>query len=119
MNVEIELRDLIKILKNKYEVTLFDVRLERICENSIKTIEELKEETIILKKLLYKIRSESRECNLYNEELFGKYYKPIHNTTKQEVYNSYAKIKEMVLGQYEFLSNENAIDKIIKEKRSY
>lgn len=118
MNVEIELRDLIKVINTKNEVTLFDLRLQRICENCIKTIEELKEENNILKKLLYKIRSESKKCDLYSDELFGQYYRPIRNTTKQEVYNSYVRIQEMVLGQFTYLNNENAINEIIKEKRS-
>lgn len=42
----------------------------------------------------------------------------LKDTTKQEVYNSYAKIKEMVMGEYEFITDENAIDDIINEKRS-
>lgn len=118
MNVDIELRDLIKVINKKNEITLFDLRLQRICENCIKTIERLSEEKIILKNLLCKIRSESRKCDLSNRELFGQYYRPIRNTTKQEVYNSYQKIKEMVLGEYEFITDGNAINRILEEKRS-
>lgn len=77
-------------------------------------IENLKEENEILKNLLYKIRRESRKCSLCRENL---YYRPLKNTTKQDVYNSYVKIKEMVMGDYEFLIDEMAIDEIIKQKK--
>lgn len=68
-----------------------------------------------LKKLLYEIRTETQRCDLtennYDSIVYN--YKPIRNTTKQDVYKSYMRIKKIVNGQYYCLTNEKAIDELI------
>ena len=74
-----------------------------------------------LKKLLYEIRTETQRCDLTenNYDSIICNYKPIRNTTKQDVYKSYMKIKKFLKGQYVLLSNETAIDDLIGKELQY
>lgn len=119
MNANLQLRKLeetLRVTNNKDVIYPQDIQIRDMINDCIETIEDLKTENDVLRNLLYKIRRESRKCDLTCDDLI---YRPIRNTTKQEVYESYKKIKNMIMGEYEFLSNENAIDEIIKCEKEY
>lgn len=102
------------------ELDFIDKCVERV-KKYAEMVVAYRDENEKLKKLLYEIRTETQRCDLtennYDSIVYN--YKPIRNTTKQDVYKSYMKIKKFLKGQYVLLSNESAIDDLIGKGLQY
>lgn len=85
-------------------------------QKAIKSLLDLynkeKEKNNKLTSLIYRIRNELRKLLISYD---GEYYRPIKNTTKQEIYKSYFKLRTMLKGEYCFKDNETALKELLED----
>ena len=102
-------------IKSKY-VEGHDEKAEIMGNEAIQGLLDLynkeKEKNNKLTSLIYRLRNELRKLLISYD---GEYYRPIKNTTKQEIYKSYFKLRTMLKGEYCFKDNETALKELLED----
>lgn len=103
------------IEENKYLATRYStITMDKMQEKLIDFIEEQKRENEMLRNLLYTIRNIAKWALIVNTNGI---FRPIKNTSRQEVYERMMKIRLLLKGNYILKDNVEAIDEILNENK--
>ena len=103
------------IEENKYLATRYStITMDKMQEKLIDFIEEQKRENEMLRNLLYTIRNIAKWALIVNTNGI---FRPIKNTSRQEVYERMMKIRLLLKGNYILKDNVETIDEILNENK--